>query len=286
MKLKNLLQLIEIKLTKFLSGILKVLGIKEFFKSLMKYTSISYWKNRNTLFLIYTMGKVGGTSITHTIQEKLKYSNVFHIHYLSSFWLGVAWDWDKSENNHWIRQANRVKPYLKTAKKIKIITIIRDPISVHISGEFENSIEFGDELINTEVQRIIDFIKKKGFDYPTRWFKDELLNLLNMGVCDLDVFSGKGYTTLNKDNKDVLILKFESLNDIAPIAISEFLGIKVGFISSRNRTQNKSTNKLYEEVNSAFSLREKELEIIYNQPILQLAYSEKELEEFKSRWMD
>lgn len=269
---------------KSIAGILGFLGLKNFFKQLLKYTSNSYWKNRDTLFLIHTMGKVGGTSVTHTVRHNFKYSDVFHIHYFSKYWLGVAKGWDPSENNNWNRKAHLVRPYLDKAEKVKMISIVRDPVSIHISGEFENSIQFGDELINTEPSEIISYIRTKGFDYPTKWFNDELLTTVGIDISEIEDFSNKGFTVFNKGRFSVLILKFETLNEIAPTALSEFLGTNIKMIAKRNRTSDKPTNKLYEKVKSEFTLSEEKLETIYNQPILQLVYSEKEIETFKNRW--
>lgn len=274
----------QMTIRKGLINVLDILQLKDKLKILIRFSSKSYWRNKNNLILIYTSGKVGGTSTSQTIKQKLRHSNVYHLHYLFDLWLNETKNWDASENNMWIRQSKLVWPLIKTSKNIKIVTIVRDPIAIHISGEFENSINFGDDLINVDENTIIEFIKTKGFYYPTRWFNEELFKLVEIDFHDIPVYEKHKMNVVMHKNVAVLFLKFEDLNTYGTKHLSEFLKIDIKQLLRKNMTSNKPTKDLYKRVVENFGLPKNELNAIYNQPVIQKFYSEKEIIAFKKKW--
>ena len=69
------------------------------------------YKAKDSIFLVYTYGKVGSSSIYNTIRERIYKANVFHVHFLGNCWLEEKLpDTNKSAN---INVADEVLSFYK-----------------------------------------------------------------------------------------------------------------------------------------------------------------------------
>jgi hypothetical protein len=105
--------------------------------------------------LIYQMGKVGSTSISKSL-ELFGYSSVFHIHRLNPEHIDHVRENFLTRNLEpsSFRIGKLLYRYIIEKKRhIKVITLIRDPISRNISGFFENK----DNHLPTEAINHYDF---------------------------------------------------------------------------------------------------------------------------------
>lgn len=79
--------------------------------------------------LVYQAGKVGSAGISDALNDIHK-SNI-HIHYLNPYYNYFS----EEESNVYISMLNKI---VKNKKKIKIITLVREPIARDISGAFQS----------------------------------------------------------------------------------------------------------------------------------------------------
>ena len=112
------------KQIKFFIGLSKKIFRREIFYRLIrlikyKILRLRFIKNsfvkRKEFFLIYTMGKIGSSSIYETLRSKLAYNNIYHILFLTE--KNIKWR-QKLKGNP---SASIVEQYVKTKlKKIEL----------------------------------------------------------------------------------------------------------------------------------------------------------------------
>ena len=63
------------------------------------YKSVNNLLNfSDTLFLVYSMGKTGSSSVYYTLMRDLPFNKVLHVHFLSDYWYN--WFADKTPNSN------------------------------------------------------------------------------------------------------------------------------------------------------------------------------------------
>lgn len=190
---------------------------------------LHYWRDKYYLYkvkhctpiLIYQMGWCGSMSIFQAIKSS-GYEPVYHMHTLNLDHPNLSW-----------RDRKISKDFLGK-RKVKIITMVRDPIKRNIShfwyclpaygGRPENSIENLTEL----------FLKKEKHITPLIWFIEELRYMTGINVYSYPWNEEQNYIRINKDNFEVLILKTETSNQIKEKILKDFLGFEVKIESNRN----------------------------------------------------
>ena len=64
------------------------------------------------LVVVYTMGKVGSSTLAATLRKVLKNRPVFHVHFLSKEWIELNADIEWHQKN--INNANRIKAFIRS----------------------------------------------------------------------------------------------------------------------------------------------------------------------------
>jgi hypothetical protein len=244
--------------------------------------------DKNSLILIYQMGKVGSSTLFATLQDILGEESLIQLHFLSESFKARAsgharykWHLDQIVR---VEQFRRAYP----EKRIQIITLVREPVARDISSFFQNPHQFlgpGDSLDNIEVDELIRIYKEKNnYNYTLNWFDKEFKTYTGIDVYKKGFRPETGYTIFQEDEYDVLLLAMEHLSQCFQQALHEFLGIRVGCLI----TANESKNKKYSALSAAFKDRirfpEEELRNIYNSKYVSAFYSAKEVQEFILKW--
>ena len=212
----------------------------------------------NPPLIILTPGKVGSSSIYYTLKKKLKRQNVFHIHFLSKKGIKKAKKNHLSSDRkslplHLIISELLLKELKKFNKQIKVITVIREPVSRTVSSFFQNldfyknSIEDSNLSINeSEAIAILEKKISNSVDDITRWLKFEIEDNFNVNLYE-KAFSKKKYVIIKNQKIDLLFLKMEDLNDVFTNSTKEFFNLKKGFIlKNYNEGKKKYYSKQYE----------------------------------------
>lgn len=254
---------------------------REFIYSIMRYDTI----------VVLQPGKVGSTSIAKSLEKaKLHY---IHLHSLSfGNWLnpdihnsyGIWHQWEKSP----IEKLGSVHQ----SQKIKIISLVRDPIGRSIADYFEGlgseySKYDSDKNFNL-YQEINKFIEKEArvgkFGYIFEWFNQEIKGFFGIDVYKYRFDKEKGYQIICKDNIEILLIKMEKMNDCQEV-LGQFVEVE-DFKLERGNVGNKKLYKFaYEEAKKNIKIPKNILDFYYiGNEAMDYFYTEEEKQEFSKKW--
>ena len=254
--------------------------------------------------LVYQMGKVGSTGIYHSLQSA-KIDSI-HLHYFQPW------------NNH--IPADEYKEYLDILKqiicrkrKIKIITLLRDPLVRDISTFFQTFPNVVDEmgqnifgLLEDNITRMLylwispkdsylgasglymNMAKDEDFCLKDKisafsWFDMELKKIFNIDIYEYPFDKERGYSIINQDTIECLVIKLEKL-DACHNIIREFVNRKDLQIHSDNIGANKEYGYLYNEVKRKILIPQELIDFYYNSEELHHFYTETEIAKFRNYW--
>ncbi|PQB03874.1 glycosyltransferase [Aureitalea marina] len=258
-------------------------SIRRCFNSIKSY----YPKNPDYIILVYTSGKVGGSTITRTLKHYMPDCSVFHIHYFTEPWLKKMSQ--RSEDlgirDVWGARAKEVKDYLSNnpKTKVKFIALYRDPVAQQISGEFQTS-KLSGNLTDYSIDKILESISGKDFFYLEKWFDSEFKSYTGIDICNMTFDRSQDFFIHQDDDFDLMLVSFEKLFGCYREALFQFLEVDCPDLLSDNLTAQKNTALLYEKVKSQFKLPREIVDGIYSSNLMCTLYTEKEIDEFKSKW--
>ena len=234
--------------------------------------------SNNNILLIYQPGKVGSSTIRHSV-EKIGFTCI---------------------HTHRLNVVTKNRDIFKYFDKIRIITLVREPIGRGISGTFERLNEVfllraamlsENSLINI----CIEHLKHNVFEYPFNYdFKYTSLNLFDWFDRELKVVFGidiyahpfdreNGYTIIKQGNIEVLAMKLEKLNDLGQV-IGEFIGAPQFKLSKFNESDKRAHKYLYKNVKDTIKIPREIFDLHYNNPKMDHFYSEEEKAAFLKKW--
>jgi hypothetical protein len=258
-----------------------------------------------SIVLVYSMGKVGSSSVFESLKATID-QPIYQIHSLNiedtkKFWKKIKLH-QSYFNRDCIDREKIVSRFLSYRfsrilgqKNLKIISIVRDPVSRNISHFFENidmyfrdfkkrlnleDIEMKD-LVNVFWER--EYVIEKHID----WFDREFKSVLGLDIFSTEVSRDKGYTIIRDiDRKlDVLLLKMESFDRCLENALAEFLGVEQVIIKKVNIAQSKYYFSIYNNFKNHVNFTQEYLEEIYTQKLVTHLYTKGEIDNFKSKWL-
>lgn len=261
------------------------------------------------LLLVHTMGKVGSTTISASLRERgiRRTMMVFQPHFVSdegrAFAERLATEgvggWSrlvKKERGGFLRnrQLNRELSRMKAAgERVKVITMVRDPVATNLSGLFHNHIWWPAEIkaLCAEPSPAClealqaHFLTRYPHDVPETWFDMEVRALYGVDVYAEPFDPARGYAIYRSDFADVLLLRLESLNQCAPAALSEFMGLDAFELVESNTAEDKSYADLYKAFRRELALPESYLDRVYGTRFATHFYSADELAAFRRKWL-
>lgn len=264
--------------------------------------------------IIYQMGKVGSTSILHSLQAIDSIPAVFQVHTLSD--KGI----NEMENRYWgntptiIRRSllpetthvyvsHSLKSRLSKNpdSKWKIITLVRDPIARNVS-EFFYSVDTtkndphipdfyaryrsGNINVSELIDRFLERFSEGSDEYtvPLNWFDREFPNVIGFDIYSIEFPRQKGFNIIHSDKYDILILKLEWLKTCFSKAFHEFLGLQNFDLVTKNTASQKAYYPIYKKFLQEVDLPYQYVSRIYNSKYVQHFYTAREIEKFVKRW--
>lgn len=259
-------------------------------------------KEKNEFILLYQMGKVASRSIEKSLinagynvwsphvlkgvlnRQLFKYKRIYK-------YIGL-----KGMSKRIIKKlANNKKIFLlKRAKPLKIISLVREPISRNVSMFFQNihiplinianSVDIRKQENSSINVLITEFFNKFNSHHGIEWFDRELKAVFNVDVYNYDFDKMKGYTIINQDNISLLIIKLEMLELIGDKIIGDFIGNHNIKIQKTNTANVKWYSRVYNEFNQKIEYSDEYLDSLYNSKYMKHFYSEKEIKEFREKF--
>ncbi|MDC8005764.1 putative capsular polysaccharide synthesis family protein [Aureisphaera galaxeae] len=201
------------------------------------------------IILVYTMGKVGSTSIYYSLKRKFK-GRVLFTHRMIEKNI-------EAYNKAFIK--NNIKPHrskvgelvLKkmASKNIKIISLVREPIGRNISDFFQ------DLPVYLKNHRMIDgmepsdihsqFLQNYPHKIPLRWFDEEFKETTGIDVFNTPFNKEEKYIVLKEGNVEALVLRVDLDDEKKEKIIGEFLEIDHFHLERRNTASSKPYSQAY-----------------------------------------
>jgi len=223
---------------------------------------IALYSDKDTVF-IYQMGKVGSTSLAHSIP------NAVHIHAfytknhtcparlkgLAKFgWRYYIYRIEQELVAALLRKAFRDR------KETKIITLVREPIKRNVSMFFHDLDAYlfaaHTNCLNTRVkplptrnqnQSLLTEVFDQEFDhqYPLTWFDEEMQSMTELRVYDTAFDKEKGFSIVSNQKYKLLCLRTDKIVQRGK-EINDFIGEEVS-IKMNNQAQKKWYGDLYKQ---------------------------------------
>ena len=259
--------------------------------------------------LIYQMGKVGSTTIWHSLEQLGLKAPIYHIHTLNP--------------EHIQQKLRKIRENFSQSRFIyldvvqaaylqnqlihenfdhpwSVITLVRDPMRQILSSFFqqlEKELKLGNDYrprVKTEgydkvLDEIISRFKKEyvhnlNRQHPFTWFEHNLERHLNIDIFSFSPLAGTDFQIYEGSKVRVLLLKLESLNDCYQQAFKSFLGIDNFRLISANVGNQKRYKDLYKQFLNHIELPQSYIERIYDFKLLKHFYTDAEIQAFASQY--
>lgn len=245
---------------------------------------------RGNIFLIYTMGKVASLSVLDSITRRVPHVNTFAMHFLTPQNLenqeillaesGVVGNVMHKDIHS--RHALKILRCIadNRDKRIKIVTIVREPLSQIISQIFQQL-----NLYDIEFYKHLS-LESANIDYSfcEKWCNDELYSLFEIDILNEPFDKERGYSIYSNEKCDLLVIKFDVIGDVYQEAMEQLSGISDWTLSRVNISSKKRYSEEYKRFKSELTVDSQLLEFLYKSHYVNHFYSEEEIEMLKNRW--
>ncbi len=237
-----------------------------------------YWSLNtctNPPIIVYQMGKVGSSSIRHSLKSSGVYP-VFHTHSIGP-----------SHEETFISRILYNNVIAKN-KEAKFISLVREPIGRNISAFFENfkrDTGVSYEKSNFTIRELTElFLKSYDHSIPLKWFDNNIKNILGIDVYEHSI-KENGVLITQIGNFNLLVIKSEINNFIKEKYIADFLNLRDFKIINANE----GTKKIYSETYQLFlknaKLPRSYIEEMCNSRYFKHFYSDDEIKGVMSKWI-
>ncbi|MGJ5642468.1 putative capsular polysaccharide synthesis family protein [Formosa sp. S-31] len=240
------------------------------------------------IILVYTMGKVGSSTIYKTIKKHGPKAIVFHVHFLSDRYINET---DSNRYNYQSnkRLAEKIRNTIKAfpRHRIKIISMVREPFSRDISNIFQNPIDFigNRSLDDVDVLELIhSYNSKESHSYTLNWFDKEFKEYTGVDVYELPFDKQKGFSISKTNGYEILLLKMESLNSIGKQALEEFIGCEIPNLEIENTIEDKPSYKIQKEFKKLYKPEESTVNKISGSKFVNHFYTKEEIKLILDKW--
>jgi hypothetical protein len=255
--------------------------------------------------VVYTMGKVGTTTLVQSFERNLTRTPIYHVHTLDHERIRKMEQLYRrlfpslhTIHSHLLSSLFLQKTMLKQPQhsvRWKIITLVRDPMARNVSAFFQMlDKEYADQGFRQRIEAggdpsllsdmITFFLEHWVHSNALLWFDRELKRNL-----DVDVLSGnfpheQGYRVVNGKHCDVLVMRIEDLSRCVDQAINEYLGVRLGELARGQSATKKYYSKTYRQFCNELVIPGETLDEIYQSRMVRHFYRDDEVEGFRSRW--
>ena len=224
--------------------------------------------------LILTMGKVGSSSIYRSLKEQLNVQ-VFHLHTFTTERI------EETKISHLKSHRRSIPVHIIVSEELhkiissrmtnlKIITLIREPVSRVVSAFFQNTDSYGESIegknLEVDPRNAMDRLEKifaeRSLDKEKIWFNREIHSNFRIDVFAEPFDVKKGYQIYEKNGNRLLLLSMEDLNKVFSQASKDFLQINSLKLKNSNISQNKIYSRTYNKVKNEFKLKPSQFEAI------------------------
>lgn len=258
------------------------------------------------------MGKVASTSVYRSLCRAAVPWNVYHVHMLDKSHLKDREQMikrsifgKKNESAH-LYQDLLWKPIwlnhkIGSAKEIKLVTMVREPIGRNISLFFQWT-EFSESETNfnfvsrsrkfpfeistpkNDLSPLFEyFINHFTHDSHIDWLNNELSKTFGFQLLNESFDREQGFAIYQSERAKLLLLKLEHLDKSFEEATSQFLGDGISLIKA-NEAKDKDIREIYLRFRNEIQLPQEYIDSVYNSEYVLHFYSQPEIDNFKEKW--
>jgi hypothetical protein len=250
--------------------------------------------------LVYQPGKVGSSSICNSLFTIG--INVTHVHMLTDCFIydlvpELAWEPEIAEFETIAKSSRCCSDRIKQARHLKIITLVREPLSrdyshflYHMSELARNGhLSPNDSLPEACAEGIRKRATQNGkceHGYQFEWFNKELKAVFGIDVYGHPFDGEKGYSIIKQDGLEVLVVKLEKLNDLERV-VGEFVGAPHFKLINANEASKKEYRDLYRSIRESVKIPRQVVSLYYDgNRFMDHFYSEEEKTSFLKKWQN
>ncbi|WP_444685513.1 putative capsular polysaccharide synthesis family protein [Alkalicoccus luteus] len=255
--------------------------------------------NSSNLVLVHQMGKVGSTSLTVSLKEQGMLPIHIHSFYtplsteMYQAYKSISYYRSPSYRFRYYWRHKLVHQLLQKRKKLKIISLVREPVSRNISMYFHafqvplmdlNKEKDNRKESNTNMQALQnDFLNRFNHTYGISWFHKEFYKAWGIDVYEYPFDQEKGYGIIETEQADVLMIQMEKLNSLEN-EIAAFLEIESFTLKNENMGSKKWYHAVYKEFKETLSLDSRYVEALYDSEFMHHFYSRADRMRLKERY--
>lgn len=243
--------------------------------------------------LVYQMMKVGSSTITDAIRN-FGGLNVFQVHLMHAAnierWRAAIRRLPLARFAPGIDTGTLLyKGLVEPGLKLKIISLVRDPIARNCSFYFHNL----DILLNTEnahdnveLSRLVKEFRNK-FDHRgcLNWFDTDFKPVLGVDVYDHPFPHDKGHARINTDRYDILVMRTDLDDESKKKCVEEFLGIDGLSLVNKNVGSQKPYSAAYRKFLDALELPDSYLDEMLDSKFTRHFFSPDEIASLRAKWL-
>jgi len=262
-------------------------------------------KKGTPFVLIYQQGRVASTSVYESIKSlRLPYP-LYHVHTLSARAAEKKIEQLKQKGGKIYRylfvgkqldHALKNKDLTSQTAPWKIISIFRDPIEIVLSIHFlniENNIhEFLNESGQVDKNKALKYYENLfTHDDPAGWSVCNWFDEVFLDETGVDVFSSpfdceKGYTVINTQKFDILLIKFEDIKKAYKYGAAELFDLHPTELKLQhaNLHRNDRYSDVYKYVKENLKFTPEFCEKVYSTKLIRHFYSPNQIDELIRKW--
>lgn len=265
--------------------------------------------------LIYTMGKVGSSSVHHSLQLANLDRPLYHLHSLAPEPLSELEAELKPAfpdpqalvnlNHVWRCQYALNKLAQHPERKMEAISLIRDPLARNLSNFFQHIqveslpatsgeqrwrltssfYDFQIVVAEQDMSALIDlYLHKEWHDFPPLWIDRELNGVLGIDIYASPFPREQGYAIYESDRARLLLIRLQDLNRCASQAICQFLDLDAFTLVNANVAENKQYVDVYRAFKASIVFPQSHLDRIYSSRLVEHFYSDAEIQTLRAQW--
>lgn len=263
--------------------------------------------------LVYTMGKVGSTTVYNTLRRNRVSPLVYHIHFLSDFYLGrlgakytrtgkipekLSMSQVYRGSADHMTASHALKRVWETGdvKKWRIITLVRDPVASFLSHIFQNPTTHRPDLLGEDGNldrykvetHVVDYFEHfdADKDFISGWFDREFCQFTGTDVYKHPFDPSTGYQIVRDGKLEIAVMLLDELPRTLNRVIMELTGQKNGevHIINENIRGNGDGGGLYGDLKRDLVIPRVGLEKAYSTKYATHFFSDEERERMIEKW--
>ena len=237
-----------------------------------------------TVIEVYSMGKVGSSTIYYSLLRTFPFARIFHNHFLSNEWILRRLPGTPFTRN--IRLAKAALQVLTDpACSVCYVVLMRDPVARDLSNVIQNYVNLGIDILDRDLEAVIEEIKSRGHTFFAEWFDTEFGGHFGFAVTDLPFDAAKGWSLHQLDaRRRLLLITAETLDTSFQPAVSALLNVEIDPQFRFNDSEDKLEVNFYKMLKSRYKLDQSALDAVYDHRIVRLFYTTDQIARFRARW--